>query len=186
MVSLKRVVLFLIVLCLYSCGGVTPTKEGTLEISGWHRGWSRIFKKYLSKKINPETIGIDTNAIYKEKPNEYYKNVTYQTSSKDHNIYYRFFKNGYFYYFLDKNKKLDDVVFNSKNGQIGFVIKERKEIFYLVYYSSRDGGMLNKSKFKVKGDTIVNFNQNYSDSRSIDYMVKIEAPKEWLNWKPDY
>jgi hypothetical protein len=182
MVSLKRVVLFLIVLCLYSCGGVTPTKEGGLRISDWN--WR--FKKDLSKRINPKTIGIDTNAIYKRKPNEYYKNVTYSTVSKDYNIYYRFLKNGYVYYFYAKNIKLTDTLFKPKKGNIGFIIKEREENFYLVGYSPTDGGTLYKSKIKVKGDTIIKFNQNYSDSRSINYIVKIEAPKEWLNWKPDF
>lgn len=181
MVSLKRVVLCLIVLCVCSCGGVTPTKEGALKISDWN--WR--FKKYLSKKINPETIGIDTDAIYKEKPNEYYKNVTYSTVSKDHDIYYRFHKNGYCYYFYAKNIKLTDTLFKPEKANIRFIIIERGD-FYLVGYSPTDGGGLYKSKIKVKGDTIVDFNQNYSDSRSIDYKIKIEAPKEWLNWKPDY
>ncbi len=182
MVDLKRVFLCLIVLYLYSCGGVTPTKEGTLKIGSLN--WRS--KRYFSKKINPETIGIDTDAIYKMKPNEYYKNVTYETSSKDHNVYFRFLKNGYFYYFYDKNKKLDDVFFNPKKGQIGFVIKKRGDCFYLVYHSYRNGGWLSKTKLKVKRDTIIEINQDYSDSRHIDYIIKTEAPKEWLDWKPGY
>ena len=146
----------------------------------------RKYKWFINSRINPETIGVDTDVLYKKKHS--YKNGEfrfYKNVNRGYDLYLRFYKNGTVYGFnIDTTKVLDKSSFDPKKGDIGFVIK-RGDKYLHMFYTLMDAGQFLKSEIRMKGDTLGFYFKNGQDE-FLGYYEKIKVPKEWLNFEPDY
>lgn len=142
-----------------------------------------LYKKYISKRINPEIIGIKTDIIYKN--SGYYKNDLYLNKSYKGFYYYHFYKNGTGYSFYEKkDNKIDSTYFNPKKGNLCFIIKDKSK-YWLVQYSVGNAGSFSKIEIQMKQDTLITYKKVGLDKYKF-YKEKIKVPKKWLDWKPDY
>jgi hypothetical protein len=159
MVNLKKGILFLFITLLSSCGDyylATPDGGGLRS--------KRKYKWFIKSRINPESIGIDTEVIYK----------------KTHS-----YKNGTVYSFnVDSSKVLNKNSFDPEKGDIGFVIK-RGDKYLHMFYTLMDAGQFLKSGIRMKDDTLGFYFKNRQDE-FLSYYKKIKVPKEWLDYDPDY
>ena len=178
MVNLKKAVLLFIVICFSSCQDYYGAIEGGGLRSKHKNKW------YVGSRINPEGIGIDTDVIYTR--SHYYKNgVLYNNESKGYILYSHYYKNGNSYRFsIDTSSTLNKNSFDPKKGDIGFVIKRGKK-YIEMSYTFFDGGQFRKSEIRMKGDTLVSF-YKYGRDEYLNYYKKVEVPKEWLNFEPDF
>ncbi|QFS29029.1 metallophosphoesterase family protein [Tenacibaculum mesophilum] len=166
----------IIIFIISSCGDHYLTSSNGLRSKNF-------YKRYIDKRINPNTIEIKTDIIYID--SHYYKNGELFKSENAKKDYFRFYKNGTCYRFNDYgSKNLNKLSFNPKKGDIGFTIKKGKK-YFLMTYSIIDGGGFSQSEIRMKDDTLVIYSKNGKDE-FFSYFKKMKVPREWLDWKPDY
>ena len=150
----------------------------------------RLYKKYINKKIDPETISLKTNILYKSIDYKYEEETKIFTEIKDsvllkNDIFLNFFKNGTYYIFsIKKNGILSKKDLNPKKGDFSYVIKKNKKNVFMGY-STVDCGGFSKKDYKIKGDTLMISAGSNKGYRTWYYYIKKEIPKDWLDWEPD-
>ena len=87
--------------------------------------------------------------------------------------------------FMTKSgNKTDSTYFNPKKGNLCLIIKVKSK-YWLVQYSIGNTGSFNKIEIQMKEDTLITYKKVRLDEYKF-YKEKVEVPKKWLNWKPDY
>jgi len=118
------------------------------------------YKQYLKARIDPNSIGISTNIVYKnlkisKEEGDGHIRPMLDPISLNRNSFLLFHTNGNCYYFIEDTitKPIRQDRFNILKGDLNYVINKRDE-FYYMDYNLANCGVFSKWDFEVKGDTI--------------------------------
>ncbi len=182
--------LILIILSFSTCGSLMCDHTGSIVGTGLRS--KHLYKKYLKKRIDPNTKGLRTDIVYADLGYSYSEiedKISYSkewTSTVNSRGYYRFYKSGNIYSFTFKNQDtiLNENSFNPIHGDIGFVIDHKKNII-MDYATVNCGGFFERS-FEMQNDTLIMKHGTGGEGNRVLYYYKaIEVPKEWLDYPDD-
>ncbi len=178
---IKRFLLLLIFTSLYSCFQCDHYLTNQKGLRS-----TKLYKKHLKNRIDPNSVNILTNSTYKSIKYKYdegaktFSKIT-DTLNLKSDYYYRFYENGTYYGFSEKrNTKLNEGSFNTEKGNIGFLVNRGKRN-YLMDYSTINCGSFSKWEFEIRKDTLIVKQGSNKGWRMFYYYVKHDVPSEFLN-----
>ncbi|CAL2087470.1 hypothetical protein [Tenacibaculum sp. 190524A05c] len=148
---------------------------------------SKLYKKYLKNRIDPNHVNIKTHGVYKsikykyEEESKKISKIT-DTINLKNDYYFKFYTNGTYYSFSKKrNAPLNKNSFDPEKGKIGFVIHKRNKNYFLDY-STINCGSFSKWEFETKKDTLIVKQGNNKGWRIFYYYVLQDVSNEFLNY----
>ena len=180
---IKRIIILLIFGINYSCFHCDYTATSSNGLRS-----KKAYKKYLKHRINPETLNIETDLVYKSIKYSFDEERKLFSKIKDSvnlkkDFYLRFFKNGTFYgYATQRNSELNSESLNPEKGEIGFLINRGKKNL-LMDYSTVNCGSFSKVEFEINGDTLITKYGSNKGYRVWYYYLKKRLLKEYLEFE---